>query len=63
MHAVPPAILPSRLFSQMLTLRGNAGPRAIILNDAHVEEITMPAASKDVDQPSDLKPATRDVSR
>lgn len=53
-HLGPPAILPAGLFDQMLTLVGDAGPRGILRGSTIVVEVSMPAASKDVDHPSDL---------
>jgi CTP:molybdopterin cytidylyltransferase MocA len=54
-HVGPPAILPARLFPSMLTLQGDTGPRAILRGDPDVREVPMPSASKDIDQPADVK--------
>jgi CTP:molybdopterin cytidylyltransferase MocA len=53
-HLGPPAILPSRLFPSMLTLKGDTGPRAILCRDPDVREVPMPSASTDIDRPADL---------
>ena len=58
-HVGPPAILPARLFSSMLALKGDKGPRAILHGDPQVREIPMPGAGMDIDCPQDLKALRR----
>jgi len=48
-----PAILPARLFSQLLKLRGDRGAKSVLRNN-DLKSIAIPEAEFDIDTPQDL---------
>lgn len=54
--AGPPVIFPSRFFSDLASLQGDAGARRIIdANESAVKLVAMEDAAVDVDRPNDLE--------
>jgi CTP:molybdopterin cytidylyltransferase MocA len=53
-----PAILPRRLFGDLMTLRGDRGAKAILLREA-AASLPFPKGEADLDTPADLEPFKR----
>ena len=49
-----PAILPRRLFDDLLALRGDRGARSVIAGEAGARIVAIPGAAIDIDTPADL---------